>query len=267
MGLLARSRFGPWKNFFIRQFIKIYGVNMADAAIENYDEFSCFNAFFTRALKNGLRPITNGGDNIACPADGTVSECGDIAKDRLVQAKGKHYSLTDLLGGDPARSRPFAEGSFATVYLSPKDYHRLHMPMDGKLVEMVHIPGRLFSVDQATANTVENLFGRNERVVAIFETSAGPMALVLVGALFVASIETVWHGVVSPPAGSVTQEWKYDDQSIRLPKGSEMGRFSMGSTIIVILGNKNIEWLNSLKAGENVTMGQNIGHVKGLLVP
>ena len=177
-----------------------------------------FNAFFTRALKPEARPIDPQTNTVVSPADGVISEIGDIASDSLIQAKRMHYSAQSLLGGDASDASPFIDGQFATIYLAPKDYHRLHMPITGTLTKMIHIPGRLFSVNPTTAQAVPNLFARNERVVTLFDTEIGPMALVLVGAMIVASIETVWHGIVTPPKRSSIQRWDYQDKSIHLRK-------------------------------------------------
>lgn len=261
MGVATHSRNTLWKNFFIKQFIKLYNVDMAEAITADIKDYPCFNSFFTRALKKDVRPVDNEPNSIVCPADGTINQAGNIADNQLIQAKDKYYNLSNLLGNDANRALPFLNGKFATVYLAPKDYHRLHMPFSGKLQEMVHIPGRLFSVNQATTQVVNNLFGRNERVVAIFETSTGLMALVLVGAIFVASIETVWQGEVTPPTRSSPHVWNYSSQSIELKKGEEMGRFNMGSTIIVLFGQNQIEWSESLEPGQEIKLGQSIGRL------
>ena len=237
---------------------------MAEAETENIADFHSFNEFFTRPLKQTARPVDRGDYTIVAPADGEVSQAGDLAEDEILQAKGKRYSLTNLLGGDIDRARPFLGGKFATIYLAPKDYHRLHMPLDGTLKEMIHVPGRLFSVNQATTAVVDNLFGRNERVVAIFETPLGPMALILVGAIFVASIETVWEGIITPPTRLVPRTWKYDNERpVKLKKGEEMGRFNMGSTIIVVLGKNSVKWSDSMESGLTVRIGENIGRWGG----
>jgi phosphatidylserine decarboxylase len=251
----------PWfKNAFIRLIIKLYGVNMAEAKSQNLDDYASFNDFFTRELKPGARPVDPAADAIVSPADGVVSQADNINGDRIIQAKGMDFSAIDLLGGDENRARPFTDGIFTTIYLSPKDYHRLHMPITGKLTEMVHIPGRLFSVNAATAESVPGLFARNERVACFFETEAGPMALVLVGAIFVSSVETVWHGVVTPPTAPSIRQWQYQDKNIVLQKGEEMGRFNMGSTIIVLFGKDKAAWEKSLTTGKPVRLGEKIGH-------
>jgi phosphatidylserine decarboxylase len=247
------------KSRLINLAIKHYGVNMSEALESNPDAYQHFNQFFTRQLKPEVRPLTTESKAIACPADGVISQCGNINQVNALQAKGKSFSIVDLLGGSVERAVPFMDGRFATIYLSPKDYHRLHMPLTGTLTEMVHVPGRLFSVNAATARSVPRLFARNERVVTIFDTEAGPMALVLVGAIFVCSIETVWHGIVTPPTTKTTQTWQYPQRRVTLEKGKEMGRFNMGSTIIVLFGKDKAEWLNDLKEGSCVKLGAKIG--------
>jgi len=260
MGILTHSKNKIWKNFFIKQIIRHYHVNMDEAAEQNIENFVCFNEFFTRELKPGIRPIVDLPGNIACPADGSISQCGEIMTGSIFQAKGKNYTVLDLLGGDTNQAEVFEHGNFATIYLSPKDYHRLHMPIAGTLRKMIHIPGRLFSVNGATANSVPGLFTRNERVVAIFDTEVGPMVLVLVGAIFVASIETVWHGVVTPPTSSAIQTWNYNsDNAPSLIRGAEMGRFNMGSTIIVLFGKSQMTWSEDLQTDKAVKLGQLIG--------
>ncbi|MEC4750658.1 archaetidylserine decarboxylase [Methylomicrobium sp. Wu6] len=259
MSRLTHSENVAWKNFFIRQIVRHYGVNMDEALDPNIEAYKSFNRFFTRELKPGIRPLTSEQNAIACPADGAVSQAGSISGGTIFQAKGKNFTAIDLLGGNAERAMPFQEGVFATIYLSPKDYHRLHMPLTGTLREMVHIPGCLFSVNTATANVVPGLFARNERVAAIFDTEAGPMALVLVGAIFVSSIETVWHGVVTPPTVNSVQTWRYDNDAPVLQIGEEMGRFNMGSTIIVLFGKDRAVWRDGLTAGEPVKLGEMIG--------
>ena len=248
-----------WKNLFIKQIITHYGVNMNEALEQDLNAFKIFNHFFTRELNPCVRPLTAERNAIASPADGTVSQAGNITEGQIFQAKGKSYTATDLLGGSVARAEPFNNGVFTTIYLSPKDYHRLHMPLTGTLREMVHIPGRLFSVNTATTNSVPGLFARNERIVALFDTDAGPMALVLVGAIFVSSIETVWHGVVTPPSITSVQCWQYQDNASTLKIGEEMGRFNMGSTIIVLFGKGKAQWDSGLTAEKVVKLGERIG--------
>jgi phosphatidylserine decarboxylase len=262
MSRLTHCEHPGWKNFFIRRIIRHYGVNMEEALEPNIEAYKSFNHFFTRELKPGIRPFPEARDAIASPADGAISQAGAITGGRIFQAKGKSFTAVDLLGGSEERAAPFQDGIFATIYLSPKDYHRLHMPLTGTLREMVHIPGRLFSVNTATANVVPGLFARNERVAAIFDTEIGPMALVLVGAIFVSSVETVWHGVVTPPTVSTVQTWRYGEDAPTLRIGEEMGRFNMGSTIIVLFGKDRAAWHESLTAGKPVRLGETIGKMQ-----
>ncbi|MDO9424821.1 MAG: archaetidylserine decarboxylase [Methylobacter sp.] len=263
MSKLTHCENKTWKNLFIKQIIRHYGVNMDEALEPNINAYLSFNDFFTRELKPGVRPLSAETNAIACPCDGAVSQAGDITDGQIFQAKGKSFTATDLLGGDAARAEPFNNGVFATIYLSPKDYHRLHMPLTGTLREMVHIPGRLFSVNPATVNSVPGLFARNERVAALFDTDSGPMALILVGAIFVSSVETVWHGVVTPPSISEVQSWQYGDDAPTLKIGEEMGRFNMGSTIIVLFGKDKAQWDAEFKAEKTVKLGELIGRTVG----
>lgn len=258
VGRLADSRLGPIKNSFIRLFNYSYNINMSEAVEENPTAYPSFNAFFTRALKADARPIDADPSLLVCPADGTISQLGKIDYGRIFQAKGHSYSLTSLLGGNQDRARPFLNGQFATVYLSPKDYHRVHMPIDGRLLETIYVPGDLFSVNNATVSEVPNLFARNERLVAIFDTAAGPMAMILVGAMIVAGIETVWSGQVAPQRRTI-QSRRYDGHTptpIVLAKGEEMGRFKLGSTVIVLFGEHQIDWLKQYHSGNNTRLGQ-----------
>ncbi len=250
----------PWvKNTLMRQISKAYGINLEEASESDFNHYPHFNAFFTRALKEGARTIDLDPNHFVSPADGAISQMGPILGDSILQAKGRDYTVLDLLGGDTQRAKQFENGQFATIYLSPKDYHRLHMPISGDLTQMVHVPGKLFSVNDATARGVPRLFARNERVIAYFETPYGPMALILVGAIFVASIETVWHGVVTPPTQTQIQSWDYTKGEYTLQKGEEMGRFNMGSTIIVLLGKDAITWSQSLQSGSPVRLGETLG--------
>ncbi|MDD5268169.1 MAG: archaetidylserine decarboxylase [Methylococcales bacterium] len=250
-----------WKNLFIKLIIRHFGVNMDEAQEPDINAFLSFNDFFTRTLKPGVRPLTTELNAIACPADGSVSQAGNITGGKIFQAKGKSFTTLDLLGGSAERAEPFNNGVFTTIYLSPKDYHRLHMPLTGTLREMVHIPGRLFSVNTATTNSVPGLFARNERVAAIFDTDAGPMALVLVGAIFVSSIETVWHGVVTPPSVTSVRSWQYQDNAPTLKIGEEMGRFNMGSTIIILFAKDKAQWDSDFTADKVVKLGEKIGKI------
>ena len=255
----------PWfKNALIQQVARKFRVNLSEALEPNPRAYPDFNAFFTRALKPGARPIAPGDRVVCCPVDGAVSQIGLAESDTLLQAKGRSFSLTALLGGDTERARLFQGGAFATLYLSPRDYHRIHMPLAGRLREMVHIPGKLFSVSPLTTRMVPDLFARNERVAALFDTPAGPMALVLVGAINVASIETVWAGAITPPLGKTIRNWSYPpnrDGAVRLDKGAEMGRFNMGSTVIVLFGQEAVRWEQEIQPGATVRMGQRLGKV------
>jgi len=263
MYAVTRSRWRAWKNLLIRRFIDYYGVDMNIAEQSNAESYPDFNAFFTRALRPEARPVVSATGEIACPVDGTMSQLGDIQGDSIFQAKGHSYDLEQLLGGSAQRAAPFLRGAFATMYLSPTDYHRIHMPVTGELDEMVYVPGRLFSVSPSTTRVVPSLFARNERVIATFHTEAGPMALVLVGAIFVASMETVWAGPVSTPFGNSIRTWRYGPMAnapVVLERGQEMGRFNMGSTVIVLFGPGQVRWSRSLAPGAATRMGQLLGH-------
>ncbi|NRA60347.1 MAG: phosphatidylserine decarboxylase [Psychrobium sp.] len=236
-GRLAAGEHGKMTTHVINWFIKKYNVDMSEAERENAEQYSSFNDFFTRALKPGVREICQ--SDFIIPVDGCVSQLGPMKAGRIIQAKGHDYSAFTLLGGCKERAKPFANGQFATIYLAPKDYHRIHMPMDATLREMVFIPGDLFSVNPLTAQNVPGLFARNERVAAIFDTANGPFAMVLVGATIVASIETTWHGNVTPPSSQL-DSWDYPtsgDEVITFKKGDEMGRFKLGSTVVMLFGN------------------------------
>jgi phosphatidylserine decarboxylase len=253
----TRSRNTRIKNPFTDWFVDHFKVNMDEALESDPHAYETFNAFFSRALKPDVRPIVAGEKELACPVDGTVSQARAIEDGRIFQAKGHDYSLEQLLGGSTERAQPFQDGSFATIYLSPRDYHRIHMPVSGTLREMIHVPGRLFSVNPATTRVIPGLFARNERVVSIFDTEAGPMAMVKVGAVNVGSIETVWAGEVTPPAGRVVRSWRYKgDEAITLEKGQEMGRFNMGSTVIVVFGPAAVEWNEDIQPDAPVRLGQ-----------
>lgn len=259
-GCLANCTW-PWvKNPFITWFVKRYQVDMSQALEENPTAYRSFNDFFTRALKPDARPLDQTPGSILCPADGAISQLGKIEHGRIFQAKGHSFSVQELLGGNPELAAPFQGGEFATVYLSPRDYHRVHMPLGGTLKEMIYVPGKLFSVNQTTAENVPELFARNERVVCLFDTEAGPMAVVLVGAMIVASVETVWAGLVAPPS-RVLRSTAYGQAAPSLEKGDEMGRFKLGSTAIVLFGPDAMRWSESLKAGDSVEMGQLMGSV------
>lgn len=265
VGKLAAAQAGKLTTSLIKGFIKQYGIDMSEAKYEDPAHYKTFNEFFTRPLKDGLRPIAEDKDIIAHPVDGKISQLGDVVDDRLIQAKGHDFSLQELLGGDENVAAPFQGGKFATIYLAPKDYHRIHMPIGGKLRKMVYVPGDLFSVNPLTAENVPNLFSRNERVVAIFDTEIGPLAMVLVGATIVASIETIWAGTVTPPAGKDVFTWDYPENGhnqLILNKGDEMGRFKLGSTVILAWGSEVADFLDGEVAGTVTRMGTPFAKIK-----
>lgn len=263
MGKVAESRNKTLKNSFTNWFVKKYGIDMSLAKEENPEAYATFNDFFTRELKEGVRPIVEGDNRLANPADGKVSQLGNIENGFIFQAKDHLFSAKTLLGGDAELAEPFKDGQFATIYLSPKDYHRVHMPIDGTLTQMLHIPGNLFSVNPLTARNVPNLFARNERVVAMFDTKIGPVAMVLVGATIVGSIETVWHGTVTPPSRDKLKVWSYPvDDAITLKKGEEMGRFKLGSTVVMLFPKDSIEWEANMKAYAPTEMGSALASIK-----
>ena len=257
----TRWRAHWWKNLLISRFIRHFNVDMSEAAQPSPLQYPDFNGFFTRALKPGARPQPAEPLAITSPVDGRISQIGRITHGRLLQAKGRDYSLVDLLGGDARRSAEFQQGEFATLYLSPRDYHRIHMPCDARLIETVYIPGRLFSVAPHTTRAIPRLFTRNERLAALFETSSGPMAMVLVGAIFVACMETVWGGVIPPAADIRVRKYPGEDAPPpRFRRGDEMGRFNMGSTVILLYGPGQTVWRTDLTAGQPVNVGQILGH-------
>ncbi|HYQ72016.1 MAG TPA: archaetidylserine decarboxylase [Gammaproteobacteria bacterium] len=260
----TRWRIKWWKNLLIRVFVRHFGVDLSEAQISHPGEYPDFNSFFTRALRPGVRQIPLEPQAIACPVDGSISQLGDIRDGSLLQAKGCEYSLQALLGGNAERAAPFRDGEFMTLYLSPRDYHRIHMPVTGRLRETCYVPGRLFSVAPHTTRAIPGLFTRNERLCAIFETASGPMAMVLVGAIFVSCMETVWEGVVNPTLGQSLAIRQFPDSgtpSIELQRGQEMGRFNMGSTVILLYGHDRVDWLAGLQPGDSVQMGDILGWV------
>ncbi len=257
VGYLAASENTFVKNTFIKNFAAKYQINMAEALEENPLAYKSFNDFFTRALKPNARPIASDSKAIISPADGAISQIGAITADKIFQAKGHDYSVTTLLGGNEQRAAAFVGGQFATVYLSPKDYHRVHMPFMGKLTQMIYVPGDLFSVNTTTAENVPNLFARNERVVCLFDTEVGQMAVVLVGAMIVAGIATAWAGNLAPQGKNVITT-NYDG-SITLKKGDELGRFYLGSTAIVLFGADVMQWRGGFSATNPVRMGEAMG--------
>ena len=260
MHKLARCK-TPWvKQFIINTVIKQFGVNISEAAQPDPEAYESFNAFFTRQLREDARPLEHDDTTIASPVDGTISQMGSIENGELFQAKGKSFNLSALLGNDSLSSE-FEDGQFTTVYLSPKDYHRIHFPVDGTLKKMVHVPGELFSVNQTTVEAIDELFARNERVIAFFDTPAGPMAMVMVGAIFVSSIETVWYGEVTPPRHNQIRQWQYSDNKQQYKKNDEMARFNMGSTIVMLYGKDKVTWAENLAAGDAVQYGQVIAKI------
>lgn len=232
MGKVAGMRLGPLTRAMVRRFVAHYGVDMSEAADPRIESYATFNDFFTRPLREGARPLSAA--PFICPVDAAISQFGPIERDQLFQAKGHSYSTRALVGGDQALAHRFDHGHFATLYLAPKDYHRIHMPCEGRLKRMIYVPGDLFSVNPLTARHVPSLFARNERVVCEFDCAHGPMVMVLVGATIVGSMATVWHGVVNPPRTRAPREWRYDDQQIVLARGAEMGRFLLGSTVVML---------------------------------
>ncbi len=261
MYLIARSEWKPLKDFIIRNIIDIYDVEMNHAVDQKPGDYRSFNDFFTRALKPDARPIAAEKDALASPVDGVVSHSGKIEQGRIFQAKGHDFTLNELVGGDPKATELFSDGNYTTIYLSPRDYHRIHMPITGTLRKMTHVPGRLFSVSPSTTQNIPRLFSRNERIVNLFDTEAGPMALIMVGAIFVSSMDTVWAGTVTPKSRRTTS-WEYGRKStaaIKLKRGQEMGRFNMGSTVILLFGKDAVELAPELQPETRLQMGQKIG--------
>jgi len=261
----ARCRRFPFQKPIIRWFIRHYHVDMSEAMEPDAEAYPDFNSFFTRALRPHVRPIVHETGQVCCPNDGAISQLGDIDGAQIFQAKGRTYALLELLGGSEERARPFVGGRFATMYLSPGDYHRVHMPLSGRLREMTYFPGRLFSVAPDYTESVPDLFARNERVACVFQTEAGPMAVVLVGAIFVGYIETVWAGEITPPRGNGIRVTRYadSDDTIQLERGNELGRFNMGgSTIIVLFGPGAVKWQSGLVAESRIHYGQALGRTE-----
>ena len=259
-GFVASPRRGWVTTEIIRRFVAKYSVNMDEAVDSDITSYKSFNDFFTRALKPGARPLANA--DLICPVDGAISQFGAIEHDQIFQAKGHHYSTTALVGGDAALAAQFDNGSFATLYLSPRDYHRIHMPADGRLLRMIHVPGDLFSVNPTTARGVPGLFARNERVVCVFKSVRGPstqqFVLVLVGATIVGSMATVWHGVVNAPRVADVREWHYTaaGQSVDLKRGEEMGRFLLGSTVVMLFPKPALTFNPLWTTGRGIRLGE-----------
>lgn len=257
MGALAGLEGGSVTTAVIRWFIQRYNVNMSEALEADPAAYASFNQFFTRPLRPGVRPLADA--DWICPVDGAVSQLGAItgdAGDQIFQAKGHHYSTQALVGGDATLAAQFAHGHFATIYLSPRDYHRIHMPCAGRLLRMIHVPGDLFSVNPTTARGVPGLFARNERVVCVFEGEFGPFVLVLVGATIVGSMATIWHGVVNPPRPGQLRQWSYTDQQIHLQRGEEMGRFLLGSTVVLLMPQGSLQFNPAWKEATPVRLGE-----------
>lgn len=253
-GKLASAKGGAMTTATIRWFVGKYGVDMSEAADSDIAHYESFNDFFTRALKPGARPLA--GADLICPVDGAISQFGPMDRDRILQAKGHHYTTTALVGGDAALAAQFEHGSYATLYLSPKDYHRIHMPCDGRLLQMIHVPGELFSVNPGTALGVPGLFARNERVVCVFDGPRGPWVLVLVGATIVGSMATVWHGVVTPPRRNQVQSWQYAERPVALKQGDEMGRFLLGSTVVMLFPKGNLQFNPAWRPEKTIRLGE-----------
>ena len=258
-GTLASAKLGAFTTWVIKRFVQRYNVNMAEAVYPDPAHYASFNEFFTRPLKDGVRPLAN--TSWVCPVDGAISQCGAIERDQIFQAKGHQYSTRALVGGDAELAAQFQNGQFATLYLSPRDYHRIHMPIAGKLLRMIHVPGDLFSVNPTTARGVPGLFARNERVVCEFETEKGPMVLVLVGATIVGSMATVWHGQVNPPRPGMVREWHYAGQDIQLKLGEEMGRFLLGSTVVMLFPENSIQFPTDWVSTRPIQMGEAMSQV------
>ena len=266
-GFVASRERGWVTTEIIRRFVAKYRVNMSEALNPDIARYRTFNDFFTRALQPGARPLAPA--DLVCPVDGAISQFGAIAHDQLVQAKGHNYSTTALVGGDQALAASYENGYFATIYLSPKDYHRIHMPADGRLSRMVHVPGDLFSVNPVTARGVPGLFARNERVVCVFESARGPFVLVLVGATIVGSMATAWHGVVNPPRSKAVREWRYPaspgQPEIFLKQGEEMGRFLLGSTVVLLFPKGPLRFDANWAPGRAVRLGEAMATCQGAL--
>ncbi|AXS80276.1 archaetidylserine decarboxylase [Dechloromonas sp. HYN0024] len=257
-GKLASKEAGSLTTSVIRWFVDRYNVNMAEAANPDIASYKSFNEFFTRLLKEGARPQAEA--DFISPVDGAISQFGPIERDQIFQAKGHSYSTTALVGGDRDLAAQFENGSFATLYLSPRDYHRIHMPCSGKLTRMIYVPGELFSVNPTTARGVPGLFARNERVVCVFDSAFGPFVLTLVGATIVGSMATVWHGQINPPRPGVIREWRYDEQNIVLNKGEEMGRFLLGSTVVMLFPKDTLAFNPVWSPTGAIRMGETMGN-------
>lgn len=259
MGKVGDCRWQWFKDNFIAWFIKRYQVDLTEAVETNAKNYASFNDFFTRALKPSTRPIVIENNAIACPVDGFVSQVGQINNGQLIQAKNKSFTLLQLLGQNQEYASLFEQGQFATLYLAPKNYHRIHIPLSGQLKSMLYVPGKLFSVNPLTAENVDSLFARNERLITLFDTDIGPMAVIFVGAMIVASIETVWASVITPPHGKNMKYWDYSKQMIKYERGEEIGRFKMGSTVIVLFPKNSMTFTPHLQPQQTVKMGELLG--------
>lgn len=257
MAIPSNSKISWLKNFLIHTFIKKYQVNMSEAIKPTANDYETFNDFFTRHLKPGCRPISEA--TIVSPADGSICEFGNIENQTLLQAKNHSYTLSALLANNPAMIKQFDGGSYLTVYLAPKDYHRVHMPYNGKIAKMIHVPGNLYSVNIETAKNIPNIFANNERVITLFNSDLGPFAVILVGACLVAGIHIKWHGQVSPRKSKGITSWSYPNQDTLLKKGDELGHFQFGSTAIILFPKNTVAWNKALAVGSEVTMGQGVG--------
>ncbi|MCM8596681.1 archaetidylserine decarboxylase [Accumulibacter sp.] len=256
-GKFADSEAGALTTAAIRWFVRRYGVDLAEAVDPDPASYRTFNEFFTRPLRAGARPLAD--SDFVCPVDGAISQFGPIEIDQIFQAKGHRYSTTALVGGDAELADRFVDGDFATLYLSPRDYHRIHMPASGRLRRMIHVPGALFSVNPVTARGVPDLFARNERVVCVFEGDCGCFVLVLVGATIVGSMATVWHGTINPPRRGEIREWRYDERPVLLERGDEMGRFQLGSTVVLLFPKRTIAFNPDWSPERPIRMGEAMG--------
>lgn len=261
-GRVAGAKGGAMTTGLIRWFVDKYGVNMDEAVNPDIESYTSFNEFFTRPLRDGVRPLADA--DFICPVDGAISQFGEVEDHQIFQAKGHSFTTTQLVGGDASLAAHFQHGSFANLYLSPKDYHRLHMPCDGRLTRMIYVPGALFSVNPTTARGIPGLFARNERVVCVFESPEhGPFVMTLVGATIVGSMATVWHGVVNPPRQAKVCEWRYDEENIVLKKGEEMGRFLLGSTIVMLFKPDTIRFNQDWAPERGIRLGEMMGNRPG----
>ena len=260
VGWLTDRRWQWLKNPFIAWFIKRYGVDMSEAQQPDYRQYATFNEFFTRRLTAGARPLDANSNTIISPVDGVISELGQLSSERILQAKGKFYNVSALLGGSVKHAAAFQDGAFLTAYLAPKDYHRIHMPITGRLLEMIHVPGRLFSVNPISVTEIDHLFARNERAICLFDTALGPMAMVIVGAMLVGSIVTVWQGQVTPPTRKAVRCFHYRAENITVARGDEVGHFKMGSTVILLFAKNSIAWNEHLTAASILKLGEVIAN-------